>query len=923
MESVHPLETAGNTVVMKKSKGWFLFVWCLSFLWACQREEVRTWVAVENCDAVLWTADSSLSYEWEGGCFDRVVHGKGVLRVCEAGNLVGTDTVEAWYGAVSRGDVVRLRDGSSYVGALRDGLFEGFGVYVEGGNVYAGWFAASKPEGMLNWYKDGKLYYSGEWVDGTFQGEGTLYREDGAERKGTWENGMLVQTYCREQTEEGVYDGYVLDGKPDGVGSMRYNDGSRYEGEWSGGKWDGTGNFYTTTDSVVGEWKGGKLHGVGIVRTPCFLYEGDFEDGKPDGIGYLAVSDSSFYSGEWEEGKRSGYGSMVFANSDSYFGDWRENQFEGIGEYTFAINGDYYYGEWKAGLQHGVGRYRSENFEYEGNWEEGWINGEGRMTYANGDSYEGNFVENERYGMGLYQFKDGNSYEGEFVDGEFNGLGIFRFTDGSVYVGEFADGKIKGDGTLYYVEGADTIAITANWDGSNQFPSEASVLFGNGDLYEGELKNGFPTENGVWTTAEERESGVSSLGNSLVRANEFYKRHKETWNKVVKYTSIALTVVEIAAPVVGAALIATGVGAPVGAALIVVGQAAGYANVALNVADAAIATTSAGIDAYENIQNGEDAMESLKTLGSELATNAAFVVVPKALKSLPIRKAKVALSASAKTARGVAKTTTVVLKKEKTFGKMVSITKNDAGVLQKTTKRASVEQMAKNAGTTIKKKFQSGYLASILPKTRIYKELKEIKAKGPISIPKKDFDYLLSCPPNEIKGNLRAFIKTYTGDKKNYSEFFIRLAMGNKKQAEALLNVPNIKKFVDNSIRSASGQRGMHEWLMTSNFKSFLFDDKWGEDGYFLVLAQSKLIQETGKVNFKVKGGHISARRPNSPESSAFHDRLTEVIHGCNSKEELFVEVRAFAKRELNEESYQDFNRIFKEVFSVDRNVNQ
>ena len=184
-------------------------------------------------------------------------------------------------------------------------------------------------------------------------------------------------------------------------------------------------------------------------------------------------------------------------------------------------------------------------------------------------------------------------------------------------------------------------------------------------MYEGELINGFPTANGIWTTEKEREDSNQKIDNTASRANNFYKKHRNTWNKFIKYTSVALVVVEVAAPIAGTIMIATGVGAPAGAALITVGRAASVTNVALNVTDAIIATTSASIDTYEDAQNGENVSNALTTLGSQLSVNAAFIVVPKVLKSVPTRKAAVLLSASATSVRNVVKESSVVLSKNK------------------------------------------------------------------------------------------------------------------------------------------------------------------------------------------------------------------------------------------------------------------
>ena len=99
------------------------------------------------------------------------------------------------------------------------------------------------------------------------------------------------------------------------------------------------------------------------------------------------------------------------------------------------------------------------------------------------------------------------------------------------------------------------------------------------------------------------------------------------------------------------------------------------------------------------------------------------------------------------------------------------------------------------------------------------------------------------------------------------------------------------------------------------NYKDFLTNPKWGEDGPFMSLALTKLVQKTENVVFKTGGGHVSAGRANSSASVAFHNGLSEVISKCSSKEEVFVAVKRYAKDNLSEKSYKDFVKIFAETF--------
>lgn len=560
----------------------FLYILLVFSLFSCNRNISieKKWVTTDNNYLLLTQPDDSLSYHWEGGVFENVINGKGILSAYYAGRKISSKTIEAYYGATSKEDVLNS-NGSKYIGSVKENNFIGFGVWVLPKEIYIGEFLEGHPNGYLSYYKNGKLSYRGEWQNGMRSGKGTNYKENGKIVSGIWKDNKIFEADTTITTTKGIYKGLLRNNLYQGYGELNYFSGSQYRGNWDKGKWHGEGSFTSATDTVIGEWAEGKLNGYGLYKTPYVLLEGDFKDGNLNGEGYMLLPDSTFYSGGWTNGKKNGNGDIMMSNGDTYMGGWKDDQYNGEGRYNYHT-GEVYDGHWKNGLQDSLGKYTCKDYTYIGNWEEGWMNGHGKITYPNGDYYEGNFVENQKYGIGYYHFKDGNAYDGEFVNGIFNGLGIFTFKDGSSYQGEFRDGKIKGEGTLFLKEGKETIAITANWGGSTKFPKKASVLFENGDLYEGELdSNGFPTQNGVWTSAQDREKGITAYD----KANEFYKRHKDTWKSIVSYTSIALEVTATAAlgAVAVAGVVAT---APVSVpAMITVAVVSGGSLVVVNSVD--------------------------------------------------------------------------------------------------------------------------------------------------------------------------------------------------------------------------------------------------------------------------------------------------------------------------------------------------
>lgn len=77
---------------------------------------------------------------------------------------------------------------------------------------------------------------------------------------------------------------------------------------------------------------------------------------------------------------------------------------------------------------------------YTGTTIQGKMNGQGKMTFENGDTYEGEFVDGYFQGTGTYTSKDGWTYEGQFVKGLANGQGKLTTQDNIVYEGTFKQG---------------------------------------------------------------------------------------------------------------------------------------------------------------------------------------------------------------------------------------------------------------------------------------------------------------------------------------------------------------------------------------------------------------------------------------------------------------------------------------------------
>ena len=59
-------------------------------------------------------------------------------------------------------------------------------------------------------------------------------------------------------------------------------------------------------------------------------------------------------------------------------------------------------------------------------------NGQGTMTFANGDTYTGGWKDGDRHGQGTMTYPNGDTHTGEWKDDKENGQGTYTYADGTV-----------------------------------------------------------------------------------------------------------------------------------------------------------------------------------------------------------------------------------------------------------------------------------------------------------------------------------------------------------------------------------------------------------------------------------------------------------------------------------------------------------
>lgn len=78
--------------------------------------------------------------------------------------------------------------------------------------------------------------------------------------------------------------------------------------------------------------------------------------------------------------------------------------------------------------------------QYEGQVQRGKMNGQGTLTFENGDQYTGAFRNGAFNGKGTFTSKRGWTYEGDFVNGLPEGKGKLTTESKVVYEGDFKQG---------------------------------------------------------------------------------------------------------------------------------------------------------------------------------------------------------------------------------------------------------------------------------------------------------------------------------------------------------------------------------------------------------------------------------------------------------------------------------------------------
>ena len=322
-------------------------------------------------------------------------------------------------------------------------------------------------------FKNGQIF-EGTFVNNLNFGKGTKTLPDGSKYVGIWfrkSEDTIPLWEIRGFDKDGKIILEISEGNGKGFYGFNFLCQS-YDGEWKAGKKHGRGKKYISKNRLrhEGEYKNGEAHGQGTLYDSWGTYVGEFKDGYKHGQGIYYWADTYEVAGESHGEKMVGkYAKGIFVEGKIYDKEWNLNSTYLNGEWKTFREVLYFWkntewrGEWsiqgneekqpvykgevkKTDLSqvyfkpHGKGilynglhdwsssdkRTNSElllypnvnfvpNAKYEGEFKNGFRNGQGIQTLASGTTWNGFFKNNIPVKVTIFD-KNGKEV-GKFIDG--------------------------------------------------------------------------------------------------------------------------------------------------------------------------------------------------------------------------------------------------------------------------------------------------------------------------------------------------------------------------------------------------------------------------------------------------------------------------------------------------------------------------
>ena len=206
-----------------------------------------------------------------------------------------------------------------------------------------------------------------------------------------------------------------------------------------------------------GDMLNGMRHGFGRLTTPKYVRLGTWRDDQFTGWGRESRRNGDILEGKFIDGRVTGKGILKNAKGNLYVGDFVESRRHGYGE--LDTNRIHYKGGFLGDRLNGRGiiHFKVEGHDFDGDFKDNEINGNGVFRWTNGDVYDGQMTRGKMNGFGRYTYANGQIYEGNYVNGIKEGKGKLIYPNGFVYEGDFVGGRPRGNANI--ISGGKTIPV--------------------------------------------------------------------------------------------------------------------------------------------------------------------------------------------------------------------------------------------------------------------------------------------------------------------------------------------------------------------------------------------------------------------------------------------------------------------------------
>jgi hypothetical protein len=152
----------------------------------------------------------------------------------------------------------------------------------------------------------------------------------------------------------------------------------------------------------------------------------------------------------------------------------------------------------------------ADAFEYRGDFNDSFYNGNGTVLFRNGDRYDGHICNGKRDGAGEFVWASGAQYNGQWSNDRFHGLGILKCKQ-YMFEGFWKEGHRTGQGKIVFDRGD---MYDGNWE-QDSYCGDGVYSFSDGRTLRGVWAHG----NLVKETALSSENEASSAVPQLVEAD--------------------------------------------------------------------------------------------------------------------------------------------------------------------------------------------------------------------------------------------------------------------------------------------------------------------------------------------------------------------------------------------------------------------